>query len=140
MKALSGNAAAVVFCARSYDDWDAQVKAAFGPEATASEVYAYVNMSTSVAYFEPETCGTLERWFRGRPSFRYEVAAAAYTFAHEAAHMGGVNSERAAECGTLAKFATILRVHFGVKNPVALREMVKAGRAAAKNYGYGFRC
>lgn len=134
MQAISGNTNAVVYCATSADAYRAK-RVALGAAGLA---WAFTVYSENAAYFQAHICAALERWLRGKPATRYEVGTSAHTFAHEAGHLGGERDERTVECGALAALPTTLRVHFAVKNPVAVREMVGAARLA--NTRYAHRC
>lgn len=134
MRAISGNPQAFVYCATSAEAYR-EKRVALGAVGLASAFTVY---SENAAYFQAHVCGALERWLRGKPATRPEVGVAALTFAHEAGHLGGERDERTVDCGALAALSTTLRVHFAVKNTVAVREMVAAARARTSRTSY--RC
>ena len=134
-QALSGNPQAVVYCARTTAAMSERWQG-------ATSVEAFTVYAENAAYFQPYTCGALERWLRGKPVTRYEVAMAAFMFGHEAVHLNDWSAdERAANCGSLATLARTLRVHFAVKSPQAVREMVAAAREfTGRRSSLRFRC
>lgn len=128
MQAISGNPQAVVYCATSWTAWESAVQDAFSAETRAATIRAFTTRGRAVSYLQQYECSALEKWLRGKTVSRYDVGVAAHTLSHEALHVAGVLDEREAECISLARLAETLRVHFGVKNPVAVREMVTGAR------------
>lgn len=128
VRAISGNEASVVFCASNTAAWATRMKE-YLPDANPSRIVAFYVYDENAAYFQAHICSALERWLRGKPVTQYEVGVAALSVAHEAHHARGIIDERQAECDALARLPRTLRVHFAVKNPLAVRAMVAAARA-----------
>lgn len=127
-RALSGNEATVVYCARTYSDWRAKVEEWFGPEV-GSGARGLTVYSENAAYIEPASCVSLESWLRGKKVSIWSVGQGSLTLAHEANHLRGIVDERTAECSALRDLPATLRRHFGVKATKTLREMIAGAKS-----------
>lgn len=127
-KALSGNEAAVIYCARTYSAWRAKIAEWFGPEV-GSGARGLTVYSENAAYIEPASCASLEGWLRGKSVSTWSVGQGVLTLAHEANHLRGIVDERTAECSALRALPTTLRQHFGVKKVKTLREMLAGAKS-----------
>lgn len=127
-QAISGNTAAVVYCARTPLAWEGKVREHFGPDASAYRTRAMTVYAENAAYFSQSVCLALEKWLRGKRVSAWDVGISAHTFAHEAVHLSGVVDEQVAECSSLRALPETLRQQFGVRKPTTLKAMVAAAK------------
>lgn len=135
-QAISGNAAAVVYCARTYSAWEAKVREFHGPAAKAHLVRGMAAPTASEMYLSRPVCMALESWLRGKPASLWDVGVSAHTLGHETWHLRGVYDEKVAECSALRALPDILRQHFGVKKPETFRTMVAAAKTMNRRTAY----
>lgn len=114
-KALSGNEATAVYCARTVAAYDEMVDELLGPNAPNPRAFAIPTMNS--IYLYNSTCLALEKWIRGKAVSLHSVGVEAHTLAHEAQHLAGVIDERTAECSSLRFLPDTLRRHFAREEP-----------------------
>lgn len=135
-QAISGNTAAVVYCARTYAAWEAKVRTVFGDSAPVARIRALTTYAEDAMYLSPSVCQPLEKWIRGKRVSPWDVGASAHVFAHETAHLAGTVEERAAECSSLRALPSILRRHFAVKKAKTLSAMLVAAKTLNRRSPY----
>jgi hypothetical protein len=137
-KLISGNAAAVVSCARSDAAWAAFL-ASVDPDAIPDNIGGFVLRGRSVAYLTRDTCRPLELRLKGTRVDPFDVGLSAYILTHESMHLRGIHDEGEADCRAIRVLPNVLRDRFGMKNATVRNRVLRYVRAQRPYLPYEYQ-